>query len=245
MDRVGLWQVVRQRARQAGVPRFSPHDLRRSFITNLLDSGVDLLTTRTLAGHALVESTAAYDRRGEANAIRVSNTVHVPVSPPKRRKGITIAFPEHKHFPLTKAAWKILDALRANGAMAVVERWDRKPVVAEDGTIQFKYPPGFIKARPTKEIAENPRLAKIQHNRYTTVHATMLRLEKMGLVRCIGHGYQPGKQRPRLSPFEIKPLGTAMAVVSANRRNRGQTLRWRYLRKRAWEWLEDHAPEGA
>lgn len=43
---------------------FTPHDLRRSFGTHLLDSGVDIALVKDLMGHANIQTTTIYDKRG-------------------------------------------------------------------------------------------------------------------------------------------------------------------------------------
>ena len=57
--------LLRKRAEEAEVKSFSPHDMRRTFISDLLDTGVDLVTVQKLAGHTDPGTTALYDRRGE------------------------------------------------------------------------------------------------------------------------------------------------------------------------------------
>lgn len=73
-----IYGVLRKRARQAGVKHFSPHDLRRTFVGDLLERGVDIVTVQNLAGHANVSTTARYDRRGEATKIKATATLHLP-----------------------------------------------------------------------------------------------------------------------------------------------------------------------
>ena len=66
LGRVGVDRVLQAIAEAAGVEDVTPHDLRRSFATDLLDAGADLLMVQQLMGHSDVKTTSIYDRRGEA-----------------------------------------------------------------------------------------------------------------------------------------------------------------------------------
>ncbi len=78
--------ACRRRAAQAGLSAFSPHDLRRTSISDLLDLTGDLALVSELAGHANPATTKRYDRRPAENRRRAARSLHVPyqrrASPP-------------------------------------------------------------------------------------------------------------------------------------------------------------------
>ena len=78
MTEQAIYNMLRRRAEQAKVKSFSPHDLRRSFVSDLLDAGADITTVQKLAGHANIQTTAKYDRRGEEAKRKAVSLLHVP-----------------------------------------------------------------------------------------------------------------------------------------------------------------------
>jgi site-specific recombinase XerD len=58
------WKIKRL-AERAAIERTSPHDLRRTFVTSLLDAGEDLATVSKAAAHRSITTTSIYDRRGD------------------------------------------------------------------------------------------------------------------------------------------------------------------------------------
>jgi integrase/recombinase XerD len=59
-----LWRLLSRLQKEAGVAKFAPHDLRRTFASRIFELGFDLREVQQLMGHASPDTTARYDKRG-------------------------------------------------------------------------------------------------------------------------------------------------------------------------------------
>lgn len=77
MTRQAVWQRIRLHARNAGVQQpVSPHKLRHSFATHLLDHGADLRVVQMLLGHADLATTQIYTHVAGARLKSLHATHH-------------------------------------------------------------------------------------------------------------------------------------------------------------------------
>jgi site-specific recombinase XerD len=74
-----IYHVIDKRAEEAGlVKKATPHDMRRTFVSDLLAEGVDLATVSKMAGHEDTNTTRRYDRRPAKVMQEAAERLNVP-----------------------------------------------------------------------------------------------------------------------------------------------------------------------
>jgi len=78
LSTTAMHKIITKRAAEAGLSDITPHDFRRTYAGELLDAGQDIATVAALLGHASVQTTARYDRRGERAKEAAAACISVP-----------------------------------------------------------------------------------------------------------------------------------------------------------------------
>lgn len=84
MTAQAAYAALSRRCEAAGLEGVTPHDFRRTLISDMLDDGVDISTVSKIVGHSAITTTARYDRRDEHAGRRAINGRPVPYVRPAK-----------------------------------------------------------------------------------------------------------------------------------------------------------------
>jgi integrase/recombinase XerD len=77
MAREDVWALVKKHGRAAGLSgKYSPHTLRHSFATHLLEGGADLRSVQEMLGHADISTTELYTHVDAKRLLAIHKKFH-------------------------------------------------------------------------------------------------------------------------------------------------------------------------
>jgi len=88
VSRVSFWKMIKKNSKMARIKKsITPHTLRHSFATHLLENGTDSRIIQVLMGHSSIATTTKYLSVAPEALGRVASPIDHPPAPAKKKPG--------------------------------------------------------------------------------------------------------------------------------------------------------------